>query len=140
MSFSAISEDPSATPPEGVVDVRGWEVCAERDDARVGWVSGMIFDETKLRYVEARLENEARCALLPVEYTRADPEHRRVVVLRANAEELHALPTYSRDPASITWEYETSVRRALPAFMAGRPDTGELPAWTMDTYRKQSPR
>ena len=139
MPFTAISEDPAATVPESILDVRAWEVRAERDDARVGWVSGMLFDEGRLRYLDVRLENEARSALVPVEYTRTAPEHKRIIVLRANAEELLALPTYTRDPATVTWEYETKLRGALPAFMAGRPDTGELPAWTPNTYKKQSP-
>lgn len=140
MSFTAVTEDPGSAPPSSVHDVRAWEIRSERDDARVGWVTGMLFDEARLRYLEARLENEARCALIPVEYTRTDPENRRILVLRSTSEELHALPTYSRDPESVTWDYETSVRRAVPAFMSGRPDTGELPAWTPDSYRKQSPR
>jgi hypothetical protein len=128
MSFNALSSDPAAAVPAGVPDVRGWPVRSGVDAQRVGVVDDLLLADGHLCYLAVRL-SEANRVLIPVEYTYL-AEQPEVVIAGVTAAEMDALPRYPDDAAVVTRDFETKLRRSVPAFMVGQTDSGQARAWS----------
>lgn len=120
MPLKAIAEDTEHGFPEGVFDVRGWEVRTAEDDAQVGTVHGLLVDgEDRPRYLDIDLTRAEKHILLPIGQGRVDAADDVVWVPAVKRGEVEEVPAYGHDPGSITRDYEAELERRYSAAYAG---------------------
>jgi uncharacterized protein (TIGR02271 family) len=112
MPYSALSQYQDARVPEGMADVRGFEV-RTRDDDKVGKVSDLIATaDGRLRYLDVDLGGifNPRHVALPVGAAEVDRQRDVVWITGMTKDQIKALPDYSGDVNAITDDYESRVR------------------------------
>jgi len=120
MPYSALSRYQDASFPEGMSDVRGFEV-RTRDDEKVGKVRDLIAsDDGQIRYLDVDLGGifNPRHVVLPVGAAEADARRDIVWISGMSKDEIKALPDYTGDVSALTNDYETRVRGVYAGRMA----------------------
>jgi hypothetical protein len=113
MAFTPISEDTDFAFPDGVFDLRGWEVRAMTDGEKVGEVEDLLIDESgRIRYLDVDLSTFRKHVLVPVDRARADEAEGVVWVPGMDRSRFEAVPRYDHDPETLTREYEDRVTQA----------------------------
>jgi uncharacterized protein (TIGR02271 family) len=122
MRYSALSQYDSTTFPEGMTDVRGFEV-RTRDDEKVGKVSDLIAaDDGRLRFLDVDLGGifNPRHVVLPIGAAEVDARRDIVWIAGMTKDEIKALPDYLGEASAITDEYESRVRGAYAGRITDR--------------------
>ena len=112
MRYSALSHYEGARFPEGMADVRGFEV-RTREDEKVGKVSDLIAaTDGQVRYLDVDLGGifNPRHVILPVGAAEVDARRDVVWISGMTKDEIKALPDYTGDVDAITDDYESRVR------------------------------
>ena len=112
MAYSALSQYQNARFPEGMADVRGFEV-RTRDDEKVGKVSDLIAEpDGRLRYLDIDLAGifNTRHVVVPVGAAEVDQREDIVWISGMTKEQIKALPDYTGQASAITDDYESRVR------------------------------
>jgi uncharacterized protein (TIGR02271 family) len=120
MQYAALSQDSKATLPQGLTDVRGWEV-RTADDEKVGKISDIILAGRQPRYFDVDVGGllNPKHVLLPVGLVQVDTEEEAVLMPEMSKDELKALPDYLGDASLITSDYEARIRAACPTSVSG---------------------
>ena len=122
MPYSSLSQYPDARVPEGMADVRGFEV-RTRDDEKVGKVSDLIAeDDGRLRYLDIDLGGifNPRHVVIPIGAAEIDPRRDVVWVAGMTKDQIKALPDYTGEVGAITDDYESRVRGVYSSRAADR--------------------
>ena len=123
MRFSALSQESEFTWAEGMSDVRGWEVRTRVDNEKVGKVDDIVFDEARRpRYLDVDMGLFRKHVLLPIGLARVDELNDVIWVPNMTREQFKEFPEYGHEPASITAEYESRVRKASPGATGSEED------------------
>ena len=125
MRYSALSQYQNARFPQGMADVRGFEVRTRDDDEKVGKVSDLIAaTDGRLRYLDIDLGGifNPRHVVLPVGAAEVDRRDDIVWISGMTKDQIKALPDYDGDANLITDEYESRVRKVY----AGRMTDADL--------------
>ena len=113
--YRVVSEEP---------DPRGWAVvCC--DGEPVGVVRTLLVDPEllKARFFVVELETERRRVVVPVVYSRLDPEKKRVIFDTATADAFTRLPPYTDTPPDQATEDE--IHQLIAGTTPPPPDHGE---------------
>ena len=112
MRYSALSHYSGTRFPEGMTDVRGFEV-RTREDEKVGKVSDLIAaTDGQIRYLDVDLGGifNPRHVILPIGTAEVDQRRDVVWISGMTKDEIKALPDYTGDVDAITDAYESRVR------------------------------
>ncbi len=124
MQHRDLSRYPEVRFPDGLADVRGFEV-RTRDDERVGKIDDLICSgEGKIRYLNVDLGGffTDKHVAVPIGAAKVDREGDVVRLTELTKDQIKDLPEYSGDASSITNEFEGEVLRACSTNAgAGRP-------------------
>lgn len=111
MDYRALALNGDVRIPDGITDVRGYEVRTLTDDEKVGKVNDLILGEDdRLRYLDVDTGGffRPKHLLIPVGAAEVDRRN-KVIWVSATKEQIDQLPDYMDDPASITDEYESRI-------------------------------
>ena len=114
MRYSALSGSGNLRLPEGMVDVRGWEVRTTGDE-KLGKVKDLLLGGDKQpQFLEVETGGlfTAKRVLLPLRVAQVDEREDVIWVSGITKEEFKAWPEYTGDAASITDDYAARVRGA----------------------------
>jgi len=123
MAYSALSQYQNARFPEGMADVRGFEVRTRDDDEKVGKVDDIIAAaDGRLRYLDIDLGGifNPRHVVLPIGAATVDRQRDIVWISGMTKEQIKALPDYTGDVSAITNDYESRVRGVYAGKTADR--------------------
>jgi uncharacterized protein (TIGR02271 family) len=112
MRYSPLSDYSGTRFPEGMADVRDFEV-RTREDEKVGKVSDLIASaDGRVRYLDVDLGGifNPRHVLLPIGGAEVDADDDIVWISGMTKDEIKALPDYSGDVNTITDAYESRVQ------------------------------
>lgn len=123
MRFSALSQEMEFSFPEGMSDVRGWEVRTRLDNERVGKVDDIVFDDARRpRYLDVDVGFFKKHVLLPIGLARVDELNDVIWVPNMSKEQFKDFPEYEHELGAITTDYETRIRNASPGATATEED------------------
>jgi len=115
MAYSSLSNYDGVQFPEGLSDVRGYEVRTRDDDDKVGRVEDLVCTaDGQIRYLDVNLGGffTERHVVLPVGAAQVDRTNDVVWITGMTKEQIKALPDYTGDVSSLTTDYESNVRRS----------------------------
>jgi uncharacterized protein (TIGR02271 family) len=122
MPYSALSRYRDARFPEGMTDVRGFEV-RTREDEKVGKVDDLIATaDGRVRYLDIDLGGifNPRHVVLPIGAAEVDARRDVVWISGMTKDEIKALPDYTGDVSAITDDYEARVRGVYSGRLSDR--------------------
>jgi photosynthetic reaction center H subunit len=120
MPLIPITDAANARLPGGL-DVKGWEVRTDRDDADVGKVEDILVDDSgRARYLDVDLGTFRRHVLVPIGLARADRSARVVRVTDMDKDRIRDVPEYGRNPTHVDRDYERLVAAAYSGPVAER--------------------
>jgi uncharacterized protein (TIGR02271 family) len=114
MRYSELSRYQGTRFPEGMSDVRGFEV-RTRDDEKVGKVSDLITSsDGRIRYLDVDLGGilNPRHVVVPVGAAEVDARRDVVWISGMSKDDIKALPDYTGEVSALTDDYESRVRGA----------------------------
>ena len=114
MRYSALSRSGNVMLPEGMVDVRGWEVRTTGNE-QLGTVKDLVLggdNQPQFLEVETGGFFSAKRVLLPLRVAQVDEREDGIWVSGISKEEFKSWPEYTGDAASITDDYAARVRGA----------------------------
>ena len=123
MAYSALSQYQNPGFPEGMSDVRGFEVRTRDDDEKVGKVDDIIASrDGQLRYLDIDLGGifNPRHVVLPIGAATVDRQRDIVWISGMTKDQIKALPDYTGDVSLITDDYESRVRSVYAGKTADR--------------------
>ena len=114
MRYSALSRSGTLGLPEGMLDVRGWEVRTSGDE-KLGKVKDLILggdNQPQFLEVETGGLFTAKRVLLPLRVAQVDEREDVIWVAGITKDEFKAWPEYTGETASLTDDYAARLRGA----------------------------
>ena len=113
MPYSALSQHANASFPEGLVDVRGYEVRTRLDSEKVGRVDDLVCEaDGSIRYLDVDLGGffNTKHVLLPIGAAEIDATDNVVWLSGMSKQQLKDMPDYTGDLSTVGTDYDTRAR------------------------------
>jgi len=121
MPYSALSQHADARFPEGLADVRGYEVRTRLDDEKVGRVDDLVFEaDGSIRYLDVDLGGffNTKHVLLPIGAAEVDARDNVVWLSGMSKQQVKDMPDYTGDLSTVDRDYDTRARSFYGADVA----------------------
>ena len=113
MPYSALSQHANASFPDGLADVRGYEVRTRLDGEKVGRVDDLVCEaDGSIRYLDVDLGGffNTKHVLLPVGAAEIDAADDVVWLSGVSKQQLKDMPDYTGDLSTVGTDYDTRAR------------------------------
>jgi hypothetical protein len=113
MPFIPLSDTAEYHFPDGIFDLRGWEVRTMKDGEKAGEIEDLLLDDSgSIRYLDVDIAAARKHVLLPIERARVDEAESVVWVPGLSLSQFEEVPRYDHDPDTLTDEYQDQVAAA----------------------------
>ena len=113
MAYTTLSEHADVRFPEGLADVRGYEVRSQLDGEKVGKVNDLVCEaDGSIRYLDVDAGGffNPRHVLLPIGAAHVDARDEVVWLSSMTKEQVKALPDFTGDVRDLGDDYDTRTR------------------------------